>query len=146
MEETTEALLLLDVSPIKSKFIVINRRGISWRTKNGVQQPNYYGSITQSSTVSLGTDVATGEEVYTPLKGLLPMVDPNEIVFGGWDISSANLAESMERAAVLDWDLQRQLIPYMKDIKPLPGIYLQGIFENLFIVRFHCCQPKGESH
>lgn len=24
---------------------------------------------------------------------------------------------------VFDYDLQRQLIPYMKDIKPLPGIY-----------------------
>lgn len=31
----------------------------------------------------------------------------------------------MERAQVLDWDLQRQLIPYMKDMKPLPGIYIQ---------------------
>jgi myo-inositol-1-phosphate synthase len=30
----------------------------------------------------------------------------------------------MERAQVLDWDLQRQLIPYMKDFKPLPAIYL----------------------
>jgi len=30
----------------------------------------------------------------------------------------------MERAQVLDWDLQRQLIPYMKDIKPLPSIYI----------------------
>jgi len=30
----------------------------------------------------------------------------------------------MERAQVLDWDLQRQLIPYMKGIKPLPAIYL----------------------
>lgn len=52
------------------------------------------------------------------------MVDPNEIVYGGWDINGANLAEAMERAEVLEWDLQRQLIPYMKDIKPLPAIYI----------------------
>ena len=24
---------------------------------------------------------------------------------------------------VLDWELQRQLVPYMKDMVPLPGIY-----------------------
>jgi myo-inositol-1-phosphate synthase len=30
----------------------------------------------------------------------------------------------MERAEVLEWDLQRQMIPYLKDIKPLPSIYI----------------------
>jgi myo-inositol-1-phosphate synthase len=104
--------------------VIANREGITWRTKNGVQQPNYYGSITQASTVYMGTDPTTMEDVYVPLKNLLPMIDPNDIVFGGWDINGANLADAMERAQVLDWDLQRQLIPYMKDIKPLPSIYI----------------------
>lgn len=86
----------------------------------------------------MGTDPTTMEDVYVPLKNLvfcffykfyknilkLPMIDPNDIVFGGWDINGANLADAMERAQVLDWDLQRQLIPYMKDIKPLPSIYI----------------------
>jgi len=100
-----------------------NREGITWRTKRGVQKPNYFGSITQSSTVYLGTDPSSGEDVFTALKNLVPMVDPNDIIFGGWDISGVNLAEAMERAQVLEWDLQRQLIPFMKDIKPLPSIY-----------------------
>jgi myo-inositol-1-phosphate synthase len=34
------------------------------------------------------------------------------------------MAEAMQRAQVLDWDLQRQLIPYMKEMKPLPSIYI----------------------
>lgn len=29
----------------------------------------------------------------------------------------------MERAKVLDWELQKQLVPYMKDLVPLPGVY-----------------------
>lgn len=103
---------------------IANREGITWRTKSGVQTPNYFGSITQASTVYLGTDPKTGEDVFVGLKNLVPMVDPNDIVLGGWDINNANLAEAMERAKVLDWDLQRQLIPYMKDMKPLPSIYL----------------------
>lgn len=34
-----------------------------------------------------------------------------------------NLAEAMERARVLDFELQKQLVPYMRDTVPLPGIY-----------------------
>jgi myo-inositol-1-phosphate synthase len=103
---------------------IANREGITWRTKSGVQKPNYFGSITQASTVHLGTDTKTSEDVYVPLKSMLPMVDPGEIIWGGWDINGANLAEAMERAEVLEWDLQRQMIPYLKDIKPLPSIYI----------------------
>jgi len=104
---------------------IANREGITWRTKSGVKKPNYFGSITQASTVYIGTDPQTQEDIYVPLGKMVPMVEPNEIIYGGWDINSANLAEAMERAEVLDWDLQRQLMPYMKEIKPLPGIYIQ---------------------
>ena len=105
-------------------ILILKTRGITWRTKSGVMKPNYFGSITQSSTVYIGNDAKTRDDVYVPLKGILPMVEPNDIVWGGWDINGANLAEAMERAQVLEWDLQRQLIPYMKDIKPLPSIYI----------------------
>ena len=50
-------------------------------------------------------------------------VNPEEIVFGGWDISSTNMADAMARAKVLDVDLQKQLRPYMEQLVPLPGIY-----------------------
>ena len=102
--------------------VVANREGISWETKYGVKTPNYYGSITQSSTVRLGAD-GNGDDAFVPLKSLVPMVEPNDIVFGGWDISNLNMADSMERAKVLNHDLQRQLKPFLKDIVPLPSIY-----------------------
>ncbi|KAI8903796.1 hypothetical protein EDD86DRAFT_195309 [Gorgonomyces haynaldii] len=102
--------------------ILANKHNITWRTKTGVQQPNYYGSVTQSSTVKLGVD-EQGKDVYVPFGTLLPMVHPNDIVIGGWDISKANLAEAMERAQVLEFDLQRQLAPMMQQMKPLPSIY-----------------------
>ena len=34
-----------------------------------------------------------------------------------------NMADAMERATVLDWDLQRQLTPHMKHLIPRKGIY-----------------------
>jgi len=51
------------------------------------------------------------------------MVHPNDIVLGGWDISSMSLADAMERSKVLDWGLQEQLRPHMKHMTPLPSIY-----------------------
>ncbi|KAL0424379.1 UNVERIFIED_CONTAM: Inositol-3-phosphate synthase [Sesamum radiatum] len=50
-------------------------------------------------------------------------VNPDDVVFGGWDISNMNLADAMGRAKVLDIDLQKQLRPYMEHLVPLPGIY-----------------------
>lgn len=97
-------------------------RGISWRTARGVQTPNYYGSLTQASTVHVGAD-DKGQDIYVPLCKVLPMVNPNDLVISGWDINNYNLADAMERAQVLDYDLQRQLRPYMVDIVPMPSIY-----------------------
>ena len=33
------------------------------------------------------------------------------------------MADAMERAQVLDFELQKQLVPLMRDLTPLPGIY-----------------------
>uniref|UniRef100_M4BD01 inositol-3-phosphate synthase n=1 Tax=Hyaloperonospora arabidopsidis (strain Emoy2) TaxID=559515 RepID=M4BD01_HYAAE len=102
--------------------VLANKHQLTWTTKEGVQTPNYFGSVTQASTIRLGT-TAQGEGVYIPFHNLLPMVSPNELVLGGWDISSLNLADAMQRAQVLDFDLQRQLVPYLEKMSPLPSIY-----------------------
>jgi len=102
--------------------VLANRERISWRTKEGVQEPNWHGSITQASTVRLGT-TSKGEEVYLPMKDMMPMVDPNTLVVGGWDINSMNLGDAMVRAGVLEYDLQRKLRPELEKIVPLPSIY-----------------------
>ena len=67
-------------------------------TKEGLKKPNYWGSLTQAATCRVGN--YRGEEAYTPFSSLLPMVHPNNIVWGGWDISGLNLADAMERAQV----------------------------------------------
>lgn len=107
-----------------SATILANRHNIVWHTKSGVQQPNYIGSVLRASTVRLGSDPATGKDVYVPVSDVLPMVHPNDLVLGGWDISGARMDEAMKRAQVLDWDLQRQVMPHMAALgKPLPSIY-----------------------
>ncbi|KAL1737651.1 hypothetical protein HDZ31DRAFT_22039, partial [Schizophyllum fasciatum] len=104
--------------------ILANRHNIAWGTKNGMQQPNYIGSMLRASTVSIGVDPATGRDVHVPISDVLPMVHPNDLVLGGWDISGMPLDKAMQRAQVLDYDLQRQVAPHMAALgTPLPSIY-----------------------
>jgi myo-inositol-1-phosphate synthase len=100
-----------------------NKLGLSWETKQGTQKANYWGSVLLASTVPLGQDVTTGQAVYTPLHNMLPMIHPNTIVWGGWDINSMKLGDAMKRAQVLDVQLQQQLYPYMQQYQPLPSAY-----------------------
>lgn len=104
--------------------IIANKHKLKWHSKEGVHEANWYGSLLQSGVVKLGDDIDTGAEVHVPFKDILPMVDPShDIVVGGWDINNANMAIAMERAKVLEYDLQRQLKPYMEEIVPYKGIY-----------------------
>ncbi|KAI9216219.1 hypothetical protein BC828DRAFT_393982 [Blastocladiella britannica] len=104
--------------------ILANRAKMSWETREGTQEANYYGSLVMASTVKLGVDAEdSNQEVYVPLHDMLPMVHPNDFVIGGWDISSANLAEAMDRAKVLEPDLRRQVRDAMRELKPLPSVY-----------------------
>jgi myo-inositol-1-phosphate synthase len=102
--------------------ILANRHNVSYNTKCGVVTPNYFGSVTQASTVSLGRD-REGKEVYVPLGKLVPMVNPNDFELDGWDISGRDLAASMKNAQVLDYELQQKLAPMMAKMKPRASYY-----------------------
>jgi myo-inositol-1-phosphate synthase len=103
--------------------ILANRRGLTWDTREGKRESNYYGSLMMASTVKLGSDSKTGKEINIPFHKLMPMVHPDDLVIGGWDISSLNLAEAMDRAQVLEPTLKEQVRKEMAIMKPLPSIY-----------------------
>lgn len=126
--------------------IEANKRQLEWKTRTGIEKANWYGSITQASTVLLGTD-DDGNDKYVGMNELVPMVDPNNIgkffilycfiasyckandvsliilVLDGWDISSLNIAESMERSQVLDMGVQDQVHKTLSLLTPRPSIY-----------------------
>ncbi|KAH7038915.1 hypothetical protein B0J12DRAFT_253060 [Macrophomina phaseolina] len=103
--------------------ILANKRGLVWDTREGPRAANYYGSMIMASTIKLGTDPKTGKEINIPFHDLLPMVHPNDLVIGGWDISGMNLAEAADRARVLEPTLKNLVRKEMAAIKPLPSIY-----------------------
>jgi len=103
--------------------IIANRRGLTWETREGPRAANYYGSVMMGSTMKLGTDAKTLKDVNIPFHDVLPMVHPNDLVVGGWDISGMNLADAMDRAAVLEPTLKAQVKKEMAAMVPLPSIY-----------------------
>jgi myo-inositol-1-phosphate synthase len=102
--------------------IIANREGIEWQTKEGTHKPDYFGSMVMSSVVPVGGD-DDGNNVCFPLTSFVPMVHPNDMVLGGWDLSKADLAAGMARSEVFSYDLQKKLHPYMENLKPLPTIF-----------------------
>lgn len=70
--------------------ILANKNGVTWNTKKGEQKATMYGSMTQCSTMK----VAESEEgeVFLPIKEVIPLVEPTELVIGGWDINSFDMA------------------------------------------------------
>ncbi|CAF4257971.1 unnamed protein product [Rotaria sp. Silwood2] len=122
--------------------IIANRDQLTWMRKEGEQHPNYYGSLTQSTTIRLGSN-NEGKEVHIPFNTILPMLHPNDIVIGGWDINGANLYEAMQRACVFDYALQEKLKPKMIKIKPLPSIYYPDFIAANQEDRANNLIPKG---
>ncbi|KAI1176589.1 myo-inositol-phosphate synthase [Nemania sp. FL0916] len=103
--------------------IIANRRGLVWETREGPRAANYYGSVLMGSTMKLGTDAETNQDVNIPFHDVLPIVHPNDLVVGGWDISGMNMAAAMDRAAVLEPTLKAQVKKEMSQMTPLPSIY-----------------------
>ncbi|XP_072750432.1 inositol-3-phosphate synthase 1-B isoform X7 [Anoplolepis gracilipes] len=117
--------------------LIANKLKLRWETKEGEKTANWYGSLTQASTVRLGRK-SKGEDIYVPISSMLPMVNPDNIEIDGWDISDINLADAMKRAKVLDVNLQVQLQPYMTHMRPRKSIYYHD-----FIASNQCTYING---
>ncbi|KJH50407.1 inositol-3-phosphate synthase [Dictyocaulus viviparus] len=75
-----------------------NKMRMTWRTKEGIQMANYFGSITQTSTVHLGWDGK--RQIHVPFNEIIPILSPNDLIFDGWDINNQNLFQAMVRAKI----------------------------------------------
>ena len=87
-----------------------------------------FGSITQMQTIRLGKRT----EKRTPLiKDFVPLANPKDLVFGGWDIFKDNCYEAAKKAAVLDIGLLEELKPELRKIKPMKGVFNKSYVRKL---------------
>jgi len=106
--------------------ILANKYGVQWETKKGMQEPNFFGSFTQMATAHCGYrhNVKTNnlEDVFVPVKEMMPMCNPIDFEISGWDISGMNLYDACKRAQVLEPALINGLKKHLEDIVPLPAV------------------------
>lgn len=102
---------------------IANKKQLTWASKAGEQSANFYGSFTQSATAHVGfkfnQETGNLQDVYKPIKDLLPMVNPTEFDICGWDIKAENLYESAKRSHVLEPTLIEQLKGDLEQYVPM---------------------------
>lgn len=62
-------------------MVLANKHGLTWQKRSATHSANYTGSMTQASTVRIGS--IDGRDAYVPFHALLPTVNPNDLVLGG---------------------------------------------------------------
>ncbi|EAY06546.1 hypothetical protein TVAG_358360 [Trichomonas vaginalis G3] len=102
--------------------VLANKKKLVWDTKRGEVKANYHGSLTQCGTTYLGQD-EKGTTYVAPFKALLPMVDPDNLVIGGWDINDMDIYHAAKRALVMEPVMLNMLKDDLEKMKPLPAVF-----------------------
>ena len=84
---------------------------------------DWLGSMSQCGTVKVGYSGKTGESVYKPIHEVIDLVEPKNIVCGGWDIRSGSLGQALAENNVLTPDQIERVSDATKNLKALPAIY-----------------------
>ncbi|MGA2325494.1 MAG: inositol-3-phosphate synthase [Bryobacteraceae bacterium] len=78
------------------------------------------GSLTQLATIRLGKRT----EGRTPrIKEFVPLAEPNDLVFGGWDIFEDNAYEAALKAGVLEKTLLDQIQEPLAAVRPMKAVF-----------------------
>jgi myo-inositol-1-phosphate synthase len=86
------------------------------------------GSLTQMGTIRLGKRF---EYRIPNIKDFVPLGGLDDLVFGGWDIFSANGYEAALQAQVLRPEHLEAIRPFLEGINPWPAVFKQTYVKNL---------------
>ncbi len=94
--------------------------------KQGIAKP--IGSLTQMGTIRLGKRT---ENRVPAIKEFVPLVSPDSLVFGGWDIFSDNIYQAALKAGVLEKSLLDQVKAPLEAISPWPAAFDKSYVRRL---------------
>ena len=124
-------ILLPGMGAVSSTFIagvLLSRR----------DQGRLIGSLTQMQTIRLGKRY----EHRSPLiKDFVPLAEPSDLVFGGWDLFPDNMYEAATKAGVLERGTLDLVRRELEAIRPMPAVWDPAYLRNLKATHF----KKGRS-
>jgi myo-inositol-1-phosphate synthase len=89
---------------------------------------NPIGSLTQMGTIRLGKRT---EGRSPKINETVPLVNLDNVVFGGWDIFEENSYQAARTAGVLETSLLDQIKPELEAIKPMTAVFDQRYVKRL---------------
>jgi myo-inositol-1-phosphate synthase len=125
----------LEIAPAKGKLgiLLVGLGAVSTTTiagvmavRKGLAQP--IGSLTQMGTIRLGKRT---EGRSPKINEAVPLVNLDNIVFGGWDIFEENSYQAARTAGVLEPSLLDQIRPELEAIKPMKAVFDQRYVKRL---------------
>jgi myo-inositol-1-phosphate synthase len=106
-------VLLVGLGAVSTTFIA----GVQ-AVRKGLALP--IGSLTQMGTVRLGKRT---EGRSPKIKEIVPLVELDKLVFGGWDIFEENCYAAAKTAGVLETPLLDQVRSELEAIRPWPAVF-----------------------
>jgi myo-inositol-1-phosphate synthase len=92
----------------------------------GLARP--FGSITQMQKIRLGKRT---NPRFVPIKELVPLAEPSDLVFGAWDIFPDNAYEAARAAGVLPPEMLENVRPELEAVAPWPGVFDRSYVRRL---------------
>ncbi len=114
-------ILLVGLGAVSTTFVA----GVE-AVRRGLAKP--IGSLTQMGTIRLGKRT---ENRSPKIKDFVPLAGLDDIVFGAWDIFSANAFDAAMNAGVLDKDLLNQVSEQLASLKPMKAVFEQNYVKRL---------------
>jgi len=86
------------------------------------------GSLTQNQSIRLGKRY---EGRFCPIREFVPLAEPEDLVFGGWDIRDDSLFQGAITAGVLAREQLEPVREALEAVQPMAGIYDHRYLHNL---------------
>ena len=125
----------VEIAPAKGKLgiLLVGLGAVSTTTIAGVLAvrkglANPIGSLTQMGTIRLGKRT---EGRSPKINETVPLVNLDDVVFGGWDIFEENSYQAARTAGVLEPSLLDQIKPELEAIKPMTAVFDQRYVKRL---------------
>ncbi len=104
--------------------------------RKGIRLP--VGSLTQMGHIRLGKRTENRQPL---VRNFVPLVDLDNLVFGGWDIFEDSVYEAAKKAGVLEQTLLDELKPELEAIAPMPAV-----FDNYYVKKLDGTYIKSASN
>ncbi|MDR1056714.1 MAG: inositol-3-phosphate synthase [Prevotellaceae bacterium] len=98
----------------------------TYAVRKGLAKP--IGSISQMATIRLGK---RNENRFPKIKDVVPIVDLNDIIFGGWDIRDESAYTSCQIAEVLSSSDLEGIKTELEQLRPMKAVFDQNYVKRL---------------